>query len=278
MSDGDRASIASPTNGAGSATWWGEFSLDEGSWGRWRIGPLDLWIGRTEHQWRVAWTRDDDPARDEVGVEVPADVEREPLPKRAEQHRFAYARTSETVELKPMLADRPVVARPETRISVPAGERVSVFVSSAIWVRIGVASRKEPLIELPCWRSTDTWFGDNRTGFLCYATRTAMRLDDDEMPVRPHRAVTPIVIDNQGDDVLGIERLSLPAPNLSVFGSPSGSLWTERLHLTRREDAELALVHIVRDRPPVPGAVRLGEPRTVAGDRLLRRVFTGLFG
>jgi hypothetical protein len=87
-----------------------------------------------------------------------------------------------------------------------------------------------------------------------------------------------VLIDNQGTNALNIERISLPIPNLSVFASPEGSMWTERLHLTRKDDAELAHVHIETDEPPMPGAVRLGEPREAGEDNLLSRVFTGLFG
>lgn len=278
MNERDRATALTSLHGSLQDAWWGEFPFEIGAWGHWRVGPLALWVGRTEHDWQIAYARDDDPFRDESHVEVPVDLRRVPVPADSGQHRVGYASTPETLELRPMLADRAVVARPESAFSIPSLERVSVFVSTAVWVRLGCGPQKEPLIEIPAWRSSDTWFGDNRSGFLCYATRTAMRLEVDELPLRAHRAVTPIVIDNQGQDALNIERISLPIPNLSVFVSPAGALWTERLHLTRNEDAELAQVHIESDSPPIPGAVRVSEPRVVAEDKLLSRVFTGLFG
>ncbi len=277
MSERERAISANSPDGNLRNAWWGEISFEPGAWGHWRVGPLALWVGRNEHDWQIAYARNEDPFRDESHVEVPVDLRSVPVPTDAVQHRLAYAHTPGMLELLPMLADRAVVARPESGFSIPPLERVSVFVSSAIWIRLSCGQKKTRLLEVPTWRPSDTWFGNNQSGFLCYATRTAMRLEIDELPLRPHRAVTPIVIDNQGQDALNIERISLPIPNLSVFVAPAGALWTERLHLTRKEDAELAQVHIERHSPPIPGAVRLSEPRRVAEDKLLSRVFTGLF-
>lgn len=279
MSAQDPHAAPAATDADSQRQWWGTFSLPAGSGGFWQVGPLSLWVGRTDHQWQIACARDASPFRDDTRVEVPADAERRPIPDDAEQHRVAFGQTDERLELRPVLADRPVVARPETKFCIPPRERVSVFVSSAIWVRLETGPRSERLLELPSWRASDTWFGTNRSGFLCYATRTTMRLEFSEMPLRRQRAVTPIVIDNQGKDPLHIERISLPVPNLSVFASPSGNLWTEELHLTRRDDAELAHVRIEKKKPPRPGAIRLSEPRNlVVEDNLLSRVFTGLFG
>lgn len=277
MNDRDAATTSIP-RGAGQATWWGEFPLEAGTWGHWRIGPLALWVGRTEHDWQIAYARGDDPFGDEMQIDVPVDLQRSPISADAERHRTAFTSASGVLELRPILADRRVVARPDTTFSIPSRQQVSVFVTSAVWIRLGCGPQKERLLEVPTWRASDTWFGDNRSGFLCYATRTTMRLDVDELPPRPHRAVTPVLIDNQGTNALNIERISLPMPNLSVFASPAGSLWTERLHLTRKDDVELAHVHIETDKPPMPGAVRLGEPREAGEDNLLSRVFTGLFG
>lgn len=256
--------------------WWGEFPFEVGAWGHWRVGPLALWVARNEHDWQIAYARDEDAFRDESHVEVPVDLRSVPVPPGAVHQRVAFARTPGSLRLRPMLADRAVVARPESAFSIPPQEQVSVFVSSAIWIGLGWGPQAQ-FLEVPSWRSSDTWFGDNRSGFLCYATRTTMRLAIEELQLRSHRAVTPIEINNQGEDALKIERISLPIPNLSVFGSPGGALWTERLQLTRQEDAELARVDIESDSPPVPGAVRLSEPRLIAEEKLLSRVFTGLF-
>ncbi len=278
MNESDPATAATSSPKRPQDVWWGEFPFEAGAWGHWQIGPLALWVGRTEHDWQIAYLQDGDAFRDECHFDLPVDLQRLPLPSDAKKHRVGYATTPGTLVLRPMLADRAVVARPESTFSIPSRQKISVFVSTSVWARLACGPQKEQLLEVPTWRSSDTWFGDNRSGFLCYATRTTMRLDVDELPLRPHRAVTPIVIDNQGEDTLTIERISLPIPNLSVFASPGGALWTERLHLTRKEDAELAQVHIDRNSPPIAGAVRLSEPRAIAEDHLMSRVFTGLFG
>jgi hypothetical protein len=129
-------------------------------------------------------------------------------------------------------------------------------------------------------RLSDTWFGPStREGELCYAARTHARNHLEQVPRRPHRAVTPVKVRNEAATLLPIEKLSLPVPMLSVYGDPQGGLWSEEVHLTRAADSDMASLRVVPGRPTfVTTADRLSGPRTEPGRGGLVRAFTDLFG
>ena len=94
-------------------------------------------------------------------------------------------------------------------------------------------------------RPSDTWFGPSTLeGELCYESKTAVRFNLDNVPRRPHRAISVVRIRNRTDTQLSLERLKIPLPNLSLFGTEDGQLWTESITLERDEDGENATVKL----------------------------------
>lgn len=257
-------------------SWWGEFRLEKGQIARWRVGSLDLWIRRTDLDWRYGAARSDDALEDTLEVRVPAsdlDVAGG-LPEEAA--RFGCGRTGASIELVPCLADRPVVARPAVPFFVPPAQKVELYVSTPLWIRLRAGGAD--LAEVPCTRPSDTWFGGNTRGVLSYAVRTHLRRDLDDMPMRPHRAVSCLTVENVSDDLLALERLSLPAPQLSLFASPSGLLWTERVSVKQEGKDDLAAVSLGKGAPRAAGGGRLvAGPRAPQGKSFGSLVFGGLF-
>jgi len=96
--------------------------------------------------------------------------------------------------------------------------------------------------------------------------------------MRPHRAITPVVLRNQAKTPLFLERLSIPVTFLPLFGSLDGLLWTPQITLAREEDSEMAALKI-DERPPraAQRPVRLCEPRETASMGMLFRAFSALF-
>jgi hypothetical protein len=170
-----------------SRPWWGPVALDEQTGGEWQVGPSTLWVFRAARDWRVvqrlpAGSAAVDPMAQRSGITVPLDDERmhEVLEADGDEfrtHRFGVRRTDETVALRPALADRPVVMRPEHSLSVMPNESVTMYVSTPVWVRIELTESERQLAEVASHRMSDTWFGaSTRAGELCYATRSAGRL------------------------------------------------------------------------------------------------------
>jgi hypothetical protein len=259
-----------------SAVWWGTTRVRRGEPRCWRLGPLSLWVEALAHEWRVTHRHDPDPMVVALELGVPC----EPPPDGVATARFGSSEPGDSVTLAPALADRPIVTRPAAPFALLPGESVEVFVSSPAWVVLTLGSRTVPALEVPSQRPTDTWFGPStREGQLCYATRTSLRLDRSELPRRPHRATTPVMLRNRADAVLHVDRISIPVQHLSLYAAASGQLFTEPLTLEHREAGEgLAELRIGTHAPEGSGtASRVAAPREPRPQGRLIRVFSGLF-
>lgn len=273
--------------------WWGTFSLDEETAGRWEVGPATLWLYRLASEWRLFYQPSSDPAttdsmvnRSDVTVPLPEsdrmallDTEDPSL----QVNRYSVRRTEAQISLQPALADRPVISRPEHPLHVPPDESVTLYLSTAVWVRIERVESERLLHEVPSFRMSDTWFGASTIeGEFCYATRTAGRLRLDSLPRRYHRAVTPLRIKNTAEDTLTLERVQLPVQHLALYVTPTHQLWTQAVTMTRAEGREGAGVQI-RSGPPTDAeeAELIQEPRKTDKKGLFTSTFSAvgaLFG
>ena len=256
--------------------WWGDYELDLGEAVCWEIGPLRLWLHRGPSEWRLGhdWA-EDEPAgfwRLVRPSTPPADG--------VHTERFAVRETGAAVQLRPLPADRPVVARPKTPFRVQPGHSSRIFISSPLWVEVASGDDPLPLREFATRRMSDTWFGaTTRDGDLSYALKTSARTNLEELPRVAYRLVTPVVIDNRAETPLVVDRLSLPVPFLSIYGTPGGDAWSEEVHMVSSEEGEMAELDL-RSGPPAEaeGADRVSEPRRVAEQGHLFRAFGSLLG
>lgn len=240
--------------------WWGTFSLEEDTGGRWDVGPSTLWLYRTAREWRVLHRPTPDPdATDPMAnrsnrtVPVPENDMTTVLDAPGDEthvSRYSFRQTGEQITLQPALADRPVVSRPEHALFVPPAESVTLYLSTAVWIHVELTESGRLLCEMPSYRMSDTWFGASTVdGEFCYATRTAGRLQLEHLPRRLHRAVTPLRIKNTGTDALALERVQLPVEYLALYTTPTHGLWTQAVTMTRSEGDQGAGVQIRRGPP-----------------------------
>ena len=193
--------------------------------------------------------------------------------------RHTFGKTKPGVTLRPTLADRPIVFRPEHTIHIPADESVTLYLSPALWIRIVLTESDRILQELATYRLSDTWLGTTTTkGEFCYASRTSGRLELARVPRRPHRAVTPLQVENNGADALVLERVQLPVRHLSVFETPQHTLWTETVRMTRKLGSEGADIQIRRGPPAAAGSAALLQPPRDTGKKGLITTTFGAFG
>lgn len=260
--------------------WWGEVTLPFGGVGRWRAGPSTVHVERRASDWRV-WHEGGDDAYAVAAERVRA-VE-DGAPERPSTLRFSFAETPDTLAVRPSLAERPVIVRPETPLAVPPGETVTLYASTPVWMALKFEVRRARrgrapatdlavVAELPTARPTDTWFGPNtREGELCYAVRTAARTEIDELPLRPHRATTAITVENQAATPLDVARIAVPLPFLALHVDASGRLWTDGVRFVHEPDGDTT-VQPLTSAPA--GGERLAEPRTAPtlGQTLSRTV------
>ena len=99
-----------------------------------------------------------------------------------------------------------------------------------------------------------------------------------DITLRPHRAITPVLVRNLADTTLAIERLNLPAPLLPVYSAADLQLWTPKITLTREKDDDQAELHI-DNKPPAEAkqATLLSQPRNKTDSMILIRAFNAVF-
>ena len=247
-------------------SWWDAVALEPGQERTARIGALLLRVARDAGRVRVAWryAAMDEGIEAKVSEPVPADaVDDDWLVQR-------FAVDAAPVSLAPKLAPRPVVARPEVPFSVVPGGAVTVYVGTPLWVLVKAGDIE--LIELPAVEPKPTWFGTSLEGEHCIAMRTHLRMDPSEVVPRPHRAVAPVTIRNQGADALQVDRLWLPVQTLSLH-LDGGRLATQAVELVRSEGQEQAERKIGAGRGTL-----LAAPRELPEANPVMRVFNSVFG
>jgi hypothetical protein len=258
-------------------TWWGSLQVSMGTAARLRVGPATILIGRLESEWHIATETTGEPDDVALDLEVPAD---DPdLLARADVRRFGVSGQANGLTLSARLADRPVVAASQRPVELPPGETVTVYVGSPVWIHVEAAAPRRELFEMPLSRPADTWFGPNaRVGELCYTSRTHYRLRLDEMPYKPHRAITSVLVENQASTPLLLESLKLPVTHLALYGTVDGRLWTQDVTLSRDDEHELSPLRVRQGAPQhAENAVRIAEPRQPITDNLMVRAFSSLF-
>ncbi|MDH5230304.1 MAG: hypothetical protein OEZ58_01710 [Gammaproteobacteria bacterium] len=257
--------------------WWGKYSLAQHELWQWQIGSLLLNIRCLPNEWQVAYKQSDESADDENFWRI------QQLEEEAQwfenSSRYVFREITGMLSVSPLLADRPVISRPRSPFNIVAGEEVTLYVSTPLWMELGVGKQQKKLTELVIQRPSDTWFGPSTLeGELCYATTTHCRLYLDEIPQRAHRAITPVVIRNQADSTLSVERLNVPAPLLPLYATTSGQLWTPKVTLTRLEHGEMAALKIDKQAPiEAKGAKAIRAPRKVTSSGMLIRAFNAVF-
>ena len=258
--------------------WWGSYELPVACPGRWRLGPLSLTIQRLQKEWRVAHEQAAEPYDDSCSVSIGVEAE-QPLDV-ADVTRFAMSETSENVTLSPVLADRPVIVRPDDPVSIVPRETAVIFMSTPLWVRVEIGEPPVTLTEIPSLRPSDTWFGPStREGELCYASRITGRLQLSSIQQQPYRATSAVTITNDANSLLDVERFRLPVDYLSVYESPDGMLWTDDVRLTRTGEKDSATLKLEpRSWKRIRGDARLvSTPRAEVSENIVVRAFGSFF-
>lgn len=256
--------------------WWGTLQVPEKNSFLLNSATFILAVEHKAKEWCIHVKRDKDNDIEETEKDFKHSVGEFSPVYCGDISRHIVNGNTNTLEIKPSLADRTVVCRPKSPITLVPGASVVIYLSTPIWLTIGVTNKKYSLLkEVPTQRLSDTWFGSStREGELCYASQTLGRLDIDKLPFRVQRAITPLRIENQADNDLIFERIALPVPSLSLFTTRMGQLWTQNVSLTREDDGDFAKVKLGR---PQPDSTLVNGPRVELGHGQLIRAFSAIF-
>ena len=260
-----------------STPWWGAFDIAESHTLLFGNNAFMLAVEHKPKEWCIQVHRNKTPDIEFEESEFTKHIGEFCLLDNDAQTRHIVSQKTTRVEIKPCLADRTVVCRPISPITVAPGASVIIYLSTPIWISIGLHLNNDILLrEIATQQLSDTWFGPStREGEFCYASQTNGRLDVDKLHRRVQRAITPLKIENNADSDLHFERVALPVPTLSIYTSDMGQLWTENVSLIREDDggfAKLKLGH-----PPVDSTLVSG-PRVELEHGKLVRAFSAIFG
>jgi hypothetical protein len=256
--------------------WWGGHSFEPGQGRHWHLAGMDLSIIRQAREWQFQIHRTPGQGEDNHAWHHDHTLPETPI---GELRRYVFRQTSSALKLLPRLADRSIVIRPVMPLFVPPGQNITLYVSTPVWLSCHVEGQDAPLLDIPVVRPADTWFGPNTVhGELCYATQVSGRLELDQLVPRPFRAVTPVQIGNQGNQLMPVERINLPVPFLPVYAAESGRLWTPTLHVTTEERHKVPRIRIDNTISTEAGHVTLLSPaRRGSDEHALIRVLDNLF-
>lgn len=248
----------------------------------WRLGGLDLFVRRMVDGWLVQSLVGHSEAEVERPDVLAAPIDWQPENSAAEVIRYYTGSGrgdagSGVLRLTPLLPDRPVVARPKEPFAIAPGRSVTLFVGVPLWLEL-VTGDEAHLVAHPSARLADTWFGPSTlSGELCYASLTSCRTAVEEMLPSSWRAVTPLVLENQGTDVWSLDRVALPVPLLPLFRAPDGRYWTSELSALRERSGEVEAVRAGHRAPEGIRGPAVAEPRQSDRSSWLGRFYGKLF-
>ncbi|MFC1665246.1 hypothetical protein ACFL17_06415, partial [Pseudomonadota bacterium] len=156
--------------------WWGDYQLELGQTARWCVGPFLMAVTRGRNEWRIQTKEASDEHSVPSGWEVC--LQSEMLDQGAYLERHLFDLTTPALLIRPSLADRSVVTRPESPLHLHRGEEVRLYISTPLWITARVSESSDALLDTPLQPPSDTWFGSSTwEGELCYATHTRARLN-----------------------------------------------------------------------------------------------------
>lgn len=235
------------------------------------IGPLTIWLRRINDELHVAVERESElnnsPRVEPLDEAEPDDVER------LTWNRYILAAGSHRIQLRPVMPDRSLVARPESVLELPTSRHARFYIGAPIWIAIEEALA-EPvrLVELPTVILSNIWFGTPIAGELCYSLTTRARRTIDEDDRRLHWAVCSLAVKNDSSETLKVQRLRVHAPNLTLY-EQDGQLWTNEVSAHFKNTDHGTEIEI-KPRPPHRGMTVRSEAR----EPIRGSVFTRVFG
>ncbi len=256
--------------------WWGSVNVSENNSFMLNSTAFDLAVEHKAKEWCIHVRRDNSLDGEAAENEFKQSIGEFSPVYCGDMSRHIVSGNYDTLDIKPNLADRNVVCRPKSPITIVPGASVVMYLSTPIWLTIGVLGNEYTLLkEVATQRLSDTWFGaSTRVGELCYASQTIGRLDIDNLPFRVQRAITPLLIENKADNDLIFERVALPVPSLSLFATKSGQLWTQDVSLIREDDGDYAKLKLGHSQP---NTTLVNGPRVELDHGQIIRAFSAIF-
>jgi hypothetical protein len=190
-----------------------------------RIGPLRLWLSRTDEEWAFACEYGELSDIQDI-AQVPLDV----IPEGLDWTRTAFTSAPREVRFQPAVPNRPLVVKPEHPVVIPIGQMGQFYFLMPVFIKI-VVEEKGKEVELgtvPSRQLSDTWFGHPTAGEFCYSLPFAAERDISVLNPFPHHVLCPIQIKNSSEESLVFEKLCF-RPNYVALYCGNRHLWSSKV-------------------------------------------------
>lgn len=237
----------------------------------WEAGTLRAWALRTQHEWRIATSRQEE----KTAIHTSAD---EPLPESPAWKRWAFSEEADKIGAEPAMPDKPLVVRPDSPLRIPPGNEVVFFVSVPVWLRFfaGSGRNRTFLTEEPSVVLSKTWFGEPTMGELCYALKTSASRSLEGIKTGDHRCVCPLLLRNDSEAELPFQKLCIRTLFVNIYQGAS-RLWSEEIRISFRGKDQGSEVSFGSAAPKFEETgERIGDAREIAPKSFIRRSFDTL--
>ncbi|WP_444998567.1 hypothetical protein [Aliikangiella sp. IMCC44359] len=276
--------------------WKQVFSIPSGEHYKLTFGSLTTYISHQEGDWQFRYLYSTE-KEDEIEQKIEFSSHETPVPEYSQLTRIIHANPIQDaiinkqsncdgnlanlskISFQPQLANRSIVAKPHTPFYLPAQESVTIYLSTPVWLAIKIGEVSQPLLEIPSFKLSDTWFGPRpHIGELCYASQFSGRTNFQLLPKRMSRIITPVQIINNGKESLKLEKIAIPTAYLTTYLTDSGELWTSELKVLCERDKKAPLVSTAKNLPShVANASLISEPREKDASGLISKTLDRLF-
>lgn len=195
-----------------------------------RFGPLDLYVEKIDNEIKVRSMTSNDWMDSSFHYQFPFEGM---YPQNLlQEKRFAFSENSPTLKVLPCLGELPFVVKPDNTFMILPGEKAKIFLSTPMSVRIHDCHSNQVIDEVPVLHRVKTWFGESPTsGQLCFFTRIHAALVEENLPFRPHRALTHVYVENSSKEPIPIKKLKIPVNYLTLYQDNRGLFVTSSLSL-----------------------------------------------
>lgn len=251
------------------ATIWGEHELAKTKIRSFAIGDLQLWCKQKKNEIHIATLRGSSNEESLSQSENP--------PENVTWSRWALKKEHSKIRISPIFPDRPIVVKLESQLKINLKAQAKIYLRVPIWLKIELANRDATaLVELPTVTLSNTWFGTFADGELCYWITSGARQEIEPDPDRPFMAICPIVLINNSERDLVVEKICLRVTNLSLFFDET-QLWADETRITYKGEEATSQIDFSA-RPPLeaPQARLLSLARIPVKRGIVAQTFASL--
>ncbi|RKX84516.1 MAG: hypothetical protein DRP57_05730 [Spirochaetes bacterium] len=221
---------------------WGIFNLNKDTLFSKQFGELKLRVKKDCNELSLACTHSTS-TRSRGKTEL--ETVHEPQPENVSWVHWVISDEPKSVEISPLLPDRPLIVKTESPFFLAAGTEKLIFIGIPIWIAVNSAGKEKiRLLEAPLQILSNTWFGNFESGELCYwasvrAEQPQVGKPQAEQPQAGQqaqqtlKALCSVRLSNMANESLPVEKMYLPVPNLTLFNA-DGRLWTDEVAVSCR--------------------------------------------